>query len=159
KASPALSTHVSVQSLTVGAKVSDVITLSGGFNPGGTLTVNVYGPGDATCTQSLASTTLPVSGNGTYASADVTTSAPGNYGLVAGYGGDPSTAAAGPGSCADAAELAVARDAGDPASTCGATGMLAADGLSCTYRTVGSDTFNVPAGVSSATFTVVGAQG
>src|SRR5262249_10464890 len=33
KATPSLSTHVSVQSVTVGAQIRDVIALAGGFNP------------------------------------------------------------------------------------------------------------------------------
>jgi molybdenum ABC transporter molybdate-binding protein len=45
-------------------------------------------------------------------------------------------------------------------SPCGATGVLSGSGpLMCTYATVGSDTFTVPAGVTSASFQVVGAVG
>ncbi|MGA8518079.1 MAG: hypothetical protein WB735_08065, partial [Pseudonocardiaceae bacterium] len=47
-----------------------------------------------------------------------------------------------------------------PASgTCGNSGVLAAAGNVCTYTTVGSDTFTVPAGVTSVAVDVVGAQG
>lgn len=46
--------------------------------------------------------------------------------------------------------------AADP-STCGLAGS--ANGAACTYTTVGSDTFTVPAGVTSITVDVVGAQG
>ena len=42
-------------------------------------------------------------------------------------------------------------------TACGAAGV--AGMFSCTYRTVGTDTFTVPPGVRSATFTVEGAQG
>ena len=43
---------------------------------------------------------------------------------------------------------------------CGATGVLSGSGsLTCTYSTVGSDIFSVPAGVTQAVVTVVGAQG
>jgi hypothetical protein len=45
----------------------------------------------------------------------------------------------------------------DP-SSCGATGTLT-DSNTCTYTTVGSDTFTVPDGVDSIEITVVGAQG
>jgi hypothetical protein len=55
--------------------------------------------------------------------------------------------------------VALPAAASDPAATCGTTGVLAGNGLGCAYDTVGSDTFNPPAGVISATFTVIGAQG
>jgi hypothetical protein len=42
-------------------------------------------------------------------------------------------------------------------SPCGTSGVLS--GTTCTYDSVGSDTFTVPAGVSSAQVTVTGAQG
>ena len=43
---------------------------------------------------------------------------------------------------------------------CGATGVLSGSGsVMCTYTTVGPDIFSVPAGVTQATVTVVGAQG
>ncbi|MGH3765667.1 MAG: hypothetical protein ACRDTX_11055 [Pseudonocardiaceae bacterium] len=47
-----------------------------------------------------------------------------------------------------------------PSNPCGATGVLSGSGpLVCTYATTGSDTFTVPAGVSSVDVTVVGALG
>jgi hypothetical protein len=49
--------------------------------------------------------------------------------------------------------------AADPAP-CGATGVLTGSTtLVCTYTTVGSDTFTVPAGVTAFDVDVVGAQG
>src|SRR5215469_13534719 len=42
-------------------------------------------------------------------------------------------------------------------SPCGTSGVLS--GATCTYDSVGSDTFTVPAGVSSVQVTVTGAQG
>ncbi|HET9257630.1 MAG TPA: hypothetical protein VFO16_20845 [Pseudonocardiaceae bacterium] len=44
-------------------------------------------------------------------------------------------------------------------ATCGNTGVLNAAGNMCTYTTTGSDSFTVPAGVSSVTLDVVGARG
>jgi hypothetical protein len=50
--------------------------------------------------------------------------------------------------------------AGGASGPCGATGTLAGTGpLTCTYAKVGSDSFTVPAGVTRATFTVIGAAG
>src|SRR5262249_3864802 len=98
-------------------------------------------------------------GNGSYSSGPMTTSVAGDYRFVVSYSGDANNAAAGPGSCSDAAELGVARAAGDPARTCGSTGVPRADGPSGTYKIVGSGTFTGAHGVTSATFKVVGAQG
>ena len=49
---------------------------------------------------------------------------------------------------------AASAEAGTP---CGTSGVLS--GTTCTYDSVGSDTFTVPAGASSIEFTVTGAQG
>jgi uncharacterized repeat protein (TIGR01451 family) len=158
-ASPTLTTRVATPAVTVGGKISDRATIAVGTSPTGTLTFNLYGPGDSNCSSSLGSATVPVTGNGTYSSGPMATSTVGDYRFVVSYSGDANNNAAGPGSCADPAELAVARAADDPARTCGSTGVPGPDGLSCTYRIVGSDTFTAPPGVTSATFTVVGAQG
>jgi hypothetical protein len=47
------------------------------------------------------------------------------------------------------------------AGTCGVGGVLAAEGahLSCSYSTVGEDTFSVPAGIESVSVTALGAAG
>jgi hypothetical protein len=61
--------------------------------------------------------------------------------------------------------LAVAIGVGATASAvgpnpCGAAGVLSGSGtLTCTYSTVGSDTFTVPSGVTSAGFVAVGGKG
>jgi hypothetical protein len=45
-------------------------------------------------------------------------------------------------------------------SVCGSTGVLAGSSTqTCTYSTVGSDSFTVPSGVTSASFSVIGAAG
>jgi hypothetical protein len=45
-------------------------------------------------------------------------------------------------------------------SPCGATGVLSGTSpMTCTYTTVGSDTFTVPAGVTQGSFAVIGALG
>jgi protocatechuate 3,4-dioxygenase beta subunit len=50
--------------------------------------------------------------------------------------------------------------AGAASGPCGSTGVLSGTGpFTCTYDVVGSDTFTVPAGVTSGTFSVVGAVG
>ncbi|HET9255798.1 MAG TPA: hypothetical protein VFO16_11410, partial [Pseudonocardiaceae bacterium] len=55
--------------------------------------------------------------------------------------------------------LAPAVASAAPAGPCGTTGVLAPTGDMCTYTTIGSDTFTVPAGVSSVDIVAVGGQG
>jgi uncharacterized repeat protein (TIGR01451 family) len=75
---------------TLGATIADTATLTGGTAPTGTLTFDLYGPGDSACASPLASSTATVSGNGSYTSASFTTTATGTYRWIARYGGDPS---------------------------------------------------------------------
>src|SRR5262249_34930893 len=79
KASPGLTTTPS-GSVTVGGTINDVAHLTGGFNPQGTITYNLYGPTDATCSSNpLSTTTKAASGDGDYTSANYTTAAAGTY--------------------------------------------------------------------------------
>ena len=57
--------------------------------------------------------------------------------------------------------VAVVGTAGGATPTCGTNGsfLVSSSAASCTYAQAGTDNFSVPAGVSSATFTVDGAQG
>ena len=74
---------------TLGQNVQDTATLAGGVNPTGTITFNLYGPTDTTCSQApVAHSTKAVSGNGIYQSAVFAPLAPGTYRWVASYGGD-----------------------------------------------------------------------
>src|SRR5262249_50905451 len=63
KASPAVSTQASAD-VTVGGSIHDTVTLTGGFSPTGSITVNVYGPGDATCATPLDQDTITVTQGG-----------------------------------------------------------------------------------------------
>jgi hypothetical protein len=70
---------------------NDSFTLSGGFNPGGTITFNLYDPSHATCSGTPALTqTVPVSGNGTYSTTNTTflASAEGTWRWQSSYSGD-----------------------------------------------------------------------
>ncbi len=100
-------TTVASPSVAAGGQVNDTATLGGGLVPTGTITFNLYGPDDATCAGPLAGTsTVPVAGNGTYQSSDITVADPGTYRFVASYSGDlahnPATTA-----CNDPAESVV----------------------------------------------------
>ena len=89
KARPGIVTQVSSASITIGGSVSDTATLSGGFNPTGTITFNAYGPNDADCSGAAAFTdTVTVSGNGNYSSGSFTPTAVGTYRWIANYSGD-----------------------------------------------------------------------
>jgi hypothetical protein len=86
----AASTIVTTASAGVpaGGTISDSAVLTA-TAPTGTITFRLYGPDDTACAQSPAFTsTRTVTGNGTYTSADFTTSAPGKYLWVASYSGD-----------------------------------------------------------------------
>jgi hypothetical protein len=69
--------------------VSDKATLAGGVAPTGVIKFNLFGPGDATCTGTVAFTsTKPVVGNGSYTSASFTPTVVGTYRWIAAYSGD-----------------------------------------------------------------------
>jgi hypothetical protein len=95
KASPGIVTSASPGSAQLGATISDTATLSGGFSPTGTVTFTVFGPNNATCSGAPAgSSTVPVSGNGSYTSGPFTPTSAGTYRFVATYSGDVNDAAA-----------------------------------------------------------------
>jgi hypothetical protein len=75
--------------VAVGQPISDKATVSGGFNPTGTVTFTLYGPNNPTCTGAPAFTsTVPVSGNGDYHSGVFVATTPGSYNWVATYSGN-----------------------------------------------------------------------
>ncbi len=92
-ATPSIVTVPNPGSGTVGTVISDGATVSGGFNPTGTVTFALYGPGDPNCTgtnlvggmSGFANVTLS---GGSAASAGFTTAATGTYNWVATYNGD-----------------------------------------------------------------------
>ncbi len=77
----------------VGGTVFDTATISGGFNPTGSIRFDLYGPNNATCTGApVFTSTVPVNGNGNYTSGSFTPSQPGIYRFVATYSGDTNNA-------------------------------------------------------------------
>ncbi|WP_327049584.1 VWA domain-containing protein [Microbispora sp. NBC_01189] len=87
KATPSIATTPSGQA-PAGGNVSDTATLSGGFHPTGTVTFQLYGPGDTTCATPIATRTGTLSGSGAAASGNVTIGAAGTYRWTATYSGD-----------------------------------------------------------------------
>ncbi|HEX5609650.1 MAG TPA: hypothetical protein VFX45_06115 [Solirubrobacterales bacterium] len=66
KASPSLS-GVATAAVKVGTTITDSVTLSGGFSPGGELVFRAYGPDNASCSGTETyKATVTVSGNKTY---------------------------------------------------------------------------------------------
>jgi hypothetical protein len=93
QAAPAITTSPS-PGATVGAAVTDTATLSGGDNPAGTITFNLYGPsGTASCTSTPVFTDTETVSSGTATSASFTPSQAGTYYWTASYNGDANNTA------------------------------------------------------------------
>jgi hypothetical protein len=118
KKTPTLTT--SAISGTAGSPIHDTATLTGGFNPTGTITWNVYNHDtDAGCTTPLNQSAFSVTvtaGKTSYNSPDFTPASAGHYEWVATYSGDannvPLTT-----SCTDPAELSTVTNNPTPAIT------------------------------------------
>jgi FG-GAP-like repeat len=91
KGAPIITSEAS-GSVGLGDHISDVATLSGGSAyPQGTITFNVYGPDDATCSSAPAFTYEEEAyGDGAYYSSEFTPTEPGTYRFVGEYSGDRS---------------------------------------------------------------------
>jgi hypothetical protein len=88
-ATPSLVTQVAEPEVVVGDPVADRATLSGGAEPSGTITFDLFGPDDEDCSgPPVASSTHPVDGAGAYSSSAATPTAVGGYRFVARYSGD-----------------------------------------------------------------------
>jgi hypothetical protein len=88
QANPTIVTNAS-GNVTIGGSVTDTATLSGGSQPTGTITFNLYGPNDATCAGAAVFTdSATVSGNGNYTSDPFQPTAEGTYRWTASYSGD-----------------------------------------------------------------------
>lgn len=84
---PQLTTRAS-GTVQAGSQVSVAGTLVG-THPDGSITFELFGPTDATCSGTpMSSATLPVNGNGTYRSQSVVAPQPGTYRWRTSYGGD-----------------------------------------------------------------------
>src|SRR3954471_6922911 len=86
--SPTVTTNAG-PTVQLGNNIHDTATLSGGSNPTGSITFNLYGPNDANCTGGVIFTdTVPVNGNGVYPSDEFKPTAAGTYRWIANYSGD-----------------------------------------------------------------------
>jgi len=104
-ASTTLSTQAS-PSVLLGGSIHDTAILGAGLSPTGTITFQLFGPNNASCTGTPAFTSaVTVNGNGSYNSASFTPSSAGVYRWIASYGGDGANAASAT-ACNDANESA-----------------------------------------------------
>jgi uncharacterized repeat protein (TIGR01451 family) len=116
KVNPTISTSAT-ESVTIGGAIHDSAILAGGVNPTGTITFTLYGPNDASCTgQAAYSTSVSVSGNGTYGPVSFTPTAVGTYTWIAAYSGDANNNAV-TGLCSDAGETDTVNPAAPAIST------------------------------------------
>jgi hypothetical protein len=112
-AAPSLVTQVAEPEVVVGDPVADTATLSGGAEPSGSITFDLFGPDDEDCSgPPLASSTHPVDGAGAYTSSATSPSAAGAYRFVARYSGDADNQSVS-GTCGDPNE-SVAVSASEP---------------------------------------------
>ncbi|MCA1690148.1 MAG: PKD domain-containing protein, partial [Actinobacteria bacterium] len=115
RGTPGLTTQVASAALTLGSSTTDRATLTtspGSPAPTGTVTFQVYGPADPSCTgPPLATSTSQVTGGGAQ-SASFTPTAVGTYRFVASYGGDVANNPAAT-ACGDPGEAVVVK--GQPA--------------------------------------------
>jgi hypothetical protein len=89
KATPQITGALSATSITVGGQLSDTASVSGGFQPGGSVSWNVYAASDTSCQTPLNSTPITASLTGGSASTpSYTPPAAGTYQFVATYAGD-----------------------------------------------------------------------
>ena len=93
--------------VTVNTPVTDTATLSNGTNPTGTITFELFGPGDPTCAGPAVFTdVVAVAGNGDYTSGPFTPTTAGSYNWIASYSGDVNNNPVA-GGCGDPGELTV----------------------------------------------------
>ncbi|HEX4519090.1 MAG TPA: hypothetical protein VH063_05865 [Gaiellaceae bacterium] len=86
KVTPVLSTTASA-GVTLGGSVSDTATLTGGNNPTGTVTFNLYGPNDSSCTTAPVFSATVAAG-ASAPSGNFNPGSVGTYRWIASYSGD-----------------------------------------------------------------------
>jgi hypothetical protein len=162
-ASPALTTDAT--SAGVGQPIHDVAHLTGGSNPTGTITWNVYASSDTTCHTPLNSSplTAAVNGNGDYNSPDFTPTTAGTYQWVATYSGDNSNVAPAPTSCSDPREVSTVGKASPTLTTNAVSGLVGQPIHDVAHLTGGSNptgtiTWNVYASSDTTCTTPLNAQ-
>lgn len=126
-------------SVVVGGIIKDSAILSLGNNPTGNITFQVYGPWDSTCLSPIVPVlgSVTVNGNGTYSSANFTSTTTGTYKFIASYSGDSKNKAVST-KCADAGASVVVTAVPDitaPVISAVGTSNLLATTTSITWTT------------------------
>ena len=144
-AQPGLTTNATTP-VTVNSPISDTATLSGGFNPTGTITFHLFS--DAACSTEVFTSTVTVNGNGNYNSGNFTPTTAGTYLWTASYSGDTNNKPVST-SCGDANESSVVNPA-QPGLTTNATTPVTVDSpisdtatLSGGFNPTGTITFHL----------------
>jgi hypothetical protein len=111
---PSLTTQASAD-VSLGNPISDTATLSGTASGTGTITFDLFGPNNSTCSGApIFTSSTSVAGNGSYNSGSFTPTQAGTYRWVARYSGDVNNLPA-PTSCNDAGEsVTVGEDDSEP---------------------------------------------
>ena len=149
KASPGIKTTPSAGG-TVGAVViNDTGVLSGGYNPTGSITFNLYGPAHTDCSGTPAYTqSVSVSGNGSYSTTNATpANAAGTWSWTATYNGDSNNKTATSGCTLETVTVDQAspgiKTTPSAGGTVGAVVINDTGVLSGGYNPTGSITFNL----------------
>jgi hypothetical protein len=88
KATPSISTLASPNTTHQGASVTDTATVSGGHNPTGTVTFQLFGPNDSTCGGMPVFTSTKTLSGGSATSDSFVPATAGTYRWIATYNGD-----------------------------------------------------------------------
>jgi hypothetical protein len=101
-------TSTASASVPAGGAVSDSATVAGGSSPTGSITFDLFGPTDSTCSAvPIFTATVTVDGNGGYTSASFNASVAGTYHWEDTYSGDSANDGVGPSSCTATGESVV----------------------------------------------------
>ncbi|MEA2265076.1 MAG: hypothetical protein QOE27_659, partial [Solirubrobacteraceae bacterium] len=152
-----IATAVSPASFALGGSFHDTATLSppaGTAAPTGSVTFDVFSPGNTTCSGSPSFTSvITLTGAGTSGvSGTFTPTATGTYRVIASYSGDANYSASAT-ACNDAGEAAVVTPASLPIAT---AASVAADGSFSDTATIGPAPVGVTPPTGSVTFSVYG---
>ncbi len=153
-------TQVAPAAIPLGGSFSDTATLTpppGAAVPTGTVTFNVYGPGDPTCAAGpVFTSTNPLNGAGTTAVSNTfTPTTAGTYRVIASYSGDPNYNPAST-SCADPAEAVVVAKAPLPIATAVAPTPITLGSSFHDTATLGPAPAGAAAPTGTVTFNVYG---
>ena len=144
KATPT-TTSVASPSVVLGGTIHDTVTLSGGYQPTGSLYIAVWGPGQEVCEDTpLEEFEVTVTGNREYISPDYTPTVAGTYAWANYYEGDPDNETT-TGGCAESTSRVVVTAAVVPGGGgSGSGGSSTSSGGSSTAPTTPAPTVTSP---------------